>query len=62
MRATHIAAGEAGLGIVQTFTYSLKPALASGELVRSSAPRPAPILTLSMPGTGTSRRPAPRLY
>ncbi|MDO2366609.1 LysR family transcriptional regulator, partial [Escherichia coli] len=29
----HIAAGEAGLGIVQTFTYSLKPALASGELV-----------------------------
>ncbi len=53
----HIAAGEAGLGIVQTFTYSLKPALASGELVEIlSARRPAPILfTLSMPGTGTSR-------
>ncbi len=53
----HIAAGEAGLGIVQTFTYSLKPALASGELVEIlSAWRPAPILfTLSMPGTGTSR-------
>lgn len=39
----HIAAGEAGLGIVQTFTYSLKPALASGELVEIlSAWRPAP--------------------
>ncbi|HCI6433604.1 TPA: LysR family transcriptional regulator [Klebsiella quasipneumoniae subsp. similipneumoniae] len=39
----HIAAGEAGLGIVQTFTYSLKPALASGKLVESlSAWRPAP--------------------
>ncbi len=39
----HIAAGEAGLGIVQTFTYSLKPALASGELVEIlSARRPAP--------------------
>lgn len=39
----HIAAGEAGLGIVQTFTYSLKPALASGKLVEIlSAWRPAP--------------------
>ncbi|MGP0719099.1 LysR substrate-binding domain-containing protein, partial [Escherichia coli] len=39
----HIAAGEAGLGIVQTFTYSLKPELASGELVEIlSAWRPAP--------------------
>ncbi len=57
----HIAAGE-GLGIVQTFTYSLKPALASGELVEilSAAPGPYPF-TLSMPGTGTSA-PAPRLY
>ncbi len=44
----------AGLGIVQTFTYSLKPALASGELVEIlSAWRPAPYpFTLSMPGTG----------
>ncbi len=42
MRATRIAAGEAGLGIVQTFTYSLKPALASGELVEilSAGARP----------------------
>ncbi len=38
----HIAAGEAGLGIVQTFTYSLKPALASGELVEISAPGARP--------------------
>ena len=39
----HIAAGEAGLGIVQTFTYSLKPALASGKLVEILAAwRPAP--------------------
>ncbi len=54
----HIAAGEAGLGIVQTFTYSLKPALASGELVEIlSAWRPTPILfTLSMPGTGVPPR------
>ncbi len=59
----HIAAGEAGLGIVQTFTYSLKPALASGELVEILAAwRPAPIpFTSSMPGTGTCR-PGPRLY
>ncbi|STT53981.1 LysR family transcriptional regulator [Klebsiella pneumoniae] len=54
----HIAAGEAGLGIVQTFTYSLKPALASGELVEILSawrPAPYPFQTLSMPGTGTSR-------
>ncbi|STV51270.1 LysR family transcriptional regulator [Klebsiella pneumoniae subsp. pneumoniae] len=53
----HIAAGEAGLGIVQTFTYSLKPALASGELVEilSAWRRPPILFTLSMPGTGTSR-------
>ena len=51
----HIAAGEAGLGIVQTFTYSLKPALASGELVEILSARPPILFTLSMPGTGTSR-------
>lgn len=39
----HIAAAEAGLGIVQTFTYSLKNALASGALVEVlSQWRPAP--------------------
>ena len=38
----HIAAGEAGLGIVQTFTYSLKNALATGALVEILRPwRPA---------------------
>ena len=60
----HIAAGEAGLGIVQTFTYSLKPALASGKLVEISAPgaRPPILFTLSMPGTGTSRPGSARLY
>ena len=39
----HIAAAEAGLGIVQTFTYSLRHALASGTLVEILSPwRPAP--------------------
>lgn len=42
---------------MQTFTYSLKPALASGKLVEILAAwRPAPIpFTSSMPGTGTCR-------
>lgn len=39
----HIAAAEAGLGIVQTFTYSLRHALATGTLVEVlSKWRPAP--------------------
>jgi Transcriptional regulator len=39
----HIAAVEAGLGIIQTFTYSLRNKLASGELVEILRPwRPAP--------------------
>jgi DNA-binding transcriptional LysR family regulator len=39
----HIAVGEAGLGIVQTFTYSVRNALASGVLVEIlSQWRPAP--------------------
>lgn len=39
----HIAAAQAGLGIVQTFSYSLRQALASGELVEIlSEWRPAP--------------------
>lgn len=41
----HIAAGEAGLGIVQTFTYSLRRELATGtlvEILRKWRPSPYP--------------------